>query len=89
MIILEYGGNGMDIMAQITALVEEIQKGKSLIAKFQKDPVKTVADLLGVDLPDDQINKIVEGVKAKITPARSAAFWAGSLAINKALNWRV
>ena len=32
-----------------------------------KDPVKTVEELTGVDLPDDAINKVVDGVKAKLT----------------------
>ena len=31
------------------------------------DPVKTVEKLLGVDLPDDIIEKVVDGVKAKIS----------------------
>ena len=57
----------MDIMEKITELVEKIQKDKDLIAKFQKDPVGTVENLLGIDLPNDQIEKIVEGVKAKIS----------------------
>lgn len=35
--------------------------------KFPKDPVKALEDVLGVDLPDDVINQVVQGVKAKLT----------------------
>ena len=56
----------MDIKAKIDELVEKVTKDKTIAAKFQKDPVKTIEGLLGVDLPDDQVEKIVSGVKAKI-----------------------
>lgn len=57
----------MDIMEKITELVEKIKNDQSLVEKFKKDPVPTVEALLGVDLPDDQIQKIVEGIRAKIS----------------------
>ena len=57
----------MDIKKMIIELVDKIQNDKNLVAKFQKNPVATVESLLGIDLPDDQINAIVEGVKAKIS----------------------
>ena len=56
----------MDIKAKIEELVEKISKDKDLQAQFKADPVKAVESLLGVDLPDDVIEKIVDGVKAKI-----------------------
>ena len=56
----------MDIKAKIDELVGKIKSDKSLAEKFQKDPVKTVEGLIGVDLPDDQIKSIAEGVKAKL-----------------------
>lgn len=57
----------MDIKEQIASVVERISKDEALQAQFKKDPVKAVEQLLGVDLPDDVINKIVDGVKAKLT----------------------
>ena len=57
----------MDIKAKITELVEKIKTDKTLQAQFQQDPIKAVESLLGVDLPDDMIEKIVDGVKAKLT----------------------
>ncbi len=56
----------MDIKAKVEELVEKIQKDPGLLEKFQKDPVAAVEDLLGVDLPDEQIKQLAEAVKAKI-----------------------
>lgn len=57
----------MDIKAKVNELVDKIKNDKSLSEKFQKDPVATVEGLIGVDLPDDQVKKIADGVKAKIS----------------------
>ena len=56
----------MDIKAKIEEIVEKITKDKDLKEQFQKDPVKAVEKVLGVDLPDDAVEKIVAGVKAKL-----------------------
>ena len=56
----------MDIKKKIEELVEKIKNDKTLLSKVQKDPITTVEGLLGVDLPNDQVEKIVEGIKAKI-----------------------
>ena len=56
----------MDIKAKIEELTEKITSDKDLLAKFQNDPISAVESLLGVDLPNDQIEGIVEGIKAKI-----------------------
>ena len=56
----------MDIKKKIDELVSKIKTDKKLGDKFKKDPVATVEELLGVDLPNDQVEKIVDGVKAKI-----------------------
>ena len=69
----------MDIAKKIAELVEKIQNDKNLIAKFQKNPVATVESLLGIDLPDDQINAIVEGVKAKISVDKIGGILGGIL----------
>lgn len=57
----------MDMKAQITTAVEKITKDPKLQEQFKKDPIKTVEQVLGVDLPDDVVNKVVDGVKAKIS----------------------
>ena len=57
----------MEIMDKIEDLVEKIKKGKTLLAQFQKDPVSVIEKLIGVDLPNDQLEKVVDAVKAKIS----------------------
>ncbi len=57
----------MDIKAKIEELTKKIMGDKKLQEKFKTNPVEAVEGLLGIDLPDEQINKIVEGIKAKIT----------------------
>ena len=57
----------MDIKAQITAVVEKVTKDPQMLEQFKKDPVKAVEQVLGVDLPDDAVQKVVDGVKAKIS----------------------
>ena len=54
-------------MANVTELVEKAKKDEKFKAELSKNPVKAVEGVLGVDLPDDQVKKIVDGVKAKIS----------------------
>ncbi|MCR5206001.1 MAG: hypothetical protein K6E47_13280 [Lachnospiraceae bacterium] len=56
----------MDIKATIDQVVTKLKSDPSMMDNFQKDPVKTVEGIAGVDLPDDQINPVIEGIKAKI-----------------------
>lgn len=56
----------MDIKAKIEELVEKIKSDKNLLAKFKSDPIAAVEGLIGIDLPNDQIEKIVAGIKAKL-----------------------
>lgn len=57
----------MDIKEKINEIVEKLKKDPSLMEQFQKEPVKAVEKVLGVDLPDDAVEKVVDGVKAKIS----------------------
>ena len=57
----------MDIREKIEAIVEKVKKNPALLKKFNTEPVKVVEELVGIDLPDELIEKIVDGVKAKIT----------------------
>lgn len=59
----------IDIKAKIKEVTDKVQGDKDIAAKFEKDPVKTVEGIIGMDLPDDQINGIIAGVKAKLGDA--------------------
>lgn len=60
----------MDIKAELKEkaeeLIEKIKNDKNIAAKFQKDPVSTVEELLEIDLPNDQIMAVAEFIKTKI-----------------------
>ena len=56
----------MDIKAKIEETVKKITASKNLMEKFEKNPVSVIEELIGMDLPDDMVNQIVDGVKAKI-----------------------
>ena len=57
----------MDIKAKAEEIISKIKSDGNIKDNFEKDPVKTVEGILGVDLPDDIINNIVEAVKAKLS----------------------
>jgi len=57
----------MDVKEKISEVVEKITKDEALQKQFQKEPIKAVESVLGVDLPDGMIEKVVEGVKAKLS----------------------
>lgn len=56
----------MDIKAKVEELVEKIQANPRMLTEFRENPVPVVEALVGMDLPDDQILKLAELVKAKI-----------------------
>ena len=56
----------MDIAKIITEAVDKLLKDDKLLESFKKDPVKTLEKQLGIDLPDEQINAVIKGIKAKI-----------------------
>lgn len=56
----------MDIQKIITDVVAKLKADPSLLKNFAADPVKTLESLTGIDLPDDQINAVIDGIKGKI-----------------------
>ena len=56
----------MDVKKMIEKLIDEIQKDGKLGTQFKKDPAKVIENIIGKDLPDDIVEKIVDGVNAKI-----------------------
>jgi len=55
-----------ELKNKLDEIVEKIKNDKSIAVKFQKDPIGTVEGLIGIDLPNDQIEALVDAVKAKI-----------------------
>lgn len=56
-----------DIQKLISELVEKVKSDESLKEGFLKDPLQMVKKHLPFDIPEDAIEKIVEGVKAKVS----------------------
>lgn len=57
----------MDVKELIEKVVDAIKDNDNIKEQFEKEPVKVIEKFLGVDLPDDIVEKVIEGVKAKIT----------------------
>ena len=57
----------MDIKELIEKVVDAIKDNDSIKKQFEKEPVKVIEKFLGVDLPDEIVEKVIDGVKAKIT----------------------
>ncbi len=57
----------VDIKSQINKIVEEVSKNPNMKEQFEKEPVKVIEKIIGVDLPDDMVLKIIDGVKANLT----------------------
>lgn len=65
----------MDIKKSIEELVEKVKNDQALQESFKKDPVAAVEKLLGIDLPEEQIKQIADGVKAKISLDKLGGFF--------------
>ncbi|MBQ8249451.1 MAG: hypothetical protein IJY93_06180 [Clostridia bacterium] len=54
------------IKEKIEEVVAKLKGDDKLMEKFKSDPIKTLEGIIGIDLPDDMISKVVDGVKAKL-----------------------
>lgn len=55
-----------DVKEKVEELAEKLRKDPALLKSFQRDPIKTVEKLTGVNLPDEQLKPVVAGIKAKL-----------------------
>ena len=56
-----------NLKEKIEEIVAKIKSDDGFASKFKTDPVKAVEEVIGVDLPDDKINGVIDAVKAKLT----------------------
>jgi len=56
-----------NIKELIEKVVDAIKDNDKIKEQFEKEPVRVIEKFLGVDLPDDIVEKVIDGVKAKIT----------------------
>ncbi len=55
---------GFDIKAKISEIVNKIKHDDALMDKFKANPEATVEELIGMDIPDGMLDKVVDGVKS-------------------------
>ena len=65
------------IKDKVDDIVDKIKSDKTLMTRFKTEPVKVVEELIGMDLPDDQIEKLADAVKAKIELDKSGGMLGG------------
>lgn len=56
----------MDIQKIIADLTEKLGGKADLIKDFLADPIKSIKELLNIDIDADKISEIVDGVKATL-----------------------
>ncbi len=55
-----------DIKEKIEEVVSKLKEDDGLLEQFKKEPITVIEKLIGVDLPDEQIEKLVDGIKARL-----------------------
>ena len=63
----------MDIQKIISDLVAKLTGNKDLIAGFTADPLKSIKDLLGIDLDPSMLSEVVKGVTGMLGGAAGSA----------------
>lgn len=57
----------MDIKKIIEDIVEKIKSDEALQKQFLSDPAGALEKLTGIDLPTEQLDAVINGVRAKLT----------------------
>lgn len=66
-----------DIKKTVEDIIDKIKDDPAMLKKFKSQPTKVVEDLIGIDLPDDTIEKVVDLVKAKLDLDKVGDFIGG------------
>ena len=67
----------MDIKAKIQQAAAKLMKDKTLRRKFDTEPVAVLEEIIGVDLPDEAVNQIIAGVRAKLATDKLGCMLSG------------
>lgn len=55
-----------DVKEMIDKVVDKAKNDPKFMDDLKKDPEKTLEGLLGVDIPDGTVEKVLAGIKGKI-----------------------
>ena len=61
----------MDITKIVTDIINKAKADPALLSNLAKDPEKTIEGLTGIDIPDGQLDSVVEGVKTQIAKVKN------------------
>ena len=56
----------MDIQKIINDVLAKLKTDDKLLENFKSNPTKVLEKLVGIDLPDDKIDPIIDGIMAKL-----------------------
>ena len=57
------------IAKKVEEAVKNIKKDPKLLTQFKDEPVKVIEKLVGMDLPDEMVEKVLEGIKKGLAAA--------------------
>ena len=77
----------MDIQKIISDLVAKLTGNTDLIAKFMKDPISAIKELLGIDLDASQLTEVVKGVTGQLGDLTGDAAKEAGGFLNKILSF--
>lgn len=67
----------MEIKAKIEQVVAKLMKDKSLRKKFDTNPTAVIEEIIGVDLPDEIVDQIIAGIRAKLAQDKLGIMLSG------------
>lgn len=67
----------MDMKEKAEQIVQRLKSDPKLLENFNRDPAAAVEELLGIQLPEAEINKAVDFIKAKLDLDKAGAFLGG------------
>lgn len=56
----------MDIKEKVSQIVAKLASDAELMAKWKRNPTAVLEEYIGIDLPDEQVNQLVEAIEAKL-----------------------
>ena len=66
-----------EIKATIEKAAAKVMKDKTLRKKFDTNPTEVLEELLDVDLPDEIVNQIIAGIRAKLATDKLGCMLSG------------
>lgn len=55
-----------DLKKKIEEIIDKIKNDKEFAKNFKKNPVKTLEDATGINIPEDKIEEVITAVQAKV-----------------------